>query len=175
MEYLSMAIVVVLLVVVVLARSVVIVPIPHAGLVERLGRYHRTLPPGLSLVVPFIDTLRYKVNLEEQTHSFTPRYVITRDSEVVTTEMLVRFQVVDPVAATYEVANYVTVFDELTQRPLEDIVGEMDLDRALVSDRQITARLNRVLRDAAASWGVRVNEVEITSIHHSPSTRQRST
>ncbi|GAA4995110.1 SPFH domain-containing protein [Actinopolymorpha pittospori] len=175
MDYLSMAIVVVALVAILLARSVVIVPMPHAGLVERLGRYHRTLPPGLSLVVPFIDTLRYKVDLSEQTHSFTPRYVVSRDDEIVTTEMLVRFQVVDPVAATYEVANYVTVFDELTQRPLEDIVAEMDLERALVSDRQITAKLNRVLRDAAASWGVRVNEVEITSIRHSPSTRQRST
>jgi regulator of protease activity HflC (stomatin/prohibitin superfamily) len=175
MEYLVVSVVVALLVVIVLARSVVIVPTPHAGLVERLGRYHRTLPPGLSLVVPFIDRLRYKVNLDEQTHSFTPRHVISRDDEIVTTEMLVRFQVVDPVAATYEVANYVTVFDELTQRPLENIVGEMDLERALVSDRQITARLNRVLRDAAASWGLRVDEVEITSIRHSPSTRQRST
>lgn len=175
MEYLTTVVVIVALLLIICVRAVVVIPQAHAGIVERLGKYQRTLLPGLSLIIPEVDKVRYKVNLAEQTHSFTSRSLLTKDDEIVTTELLMRFQVVDPVAATYELANYVQGLEELTEKPLEEIVGELDLERALVSGRQISIKLNRVLRDTATQWGVGINEIEVTRIEHSPSTRRQST
>nr|WP_202889992.1 SPFH domain-containing protein [Actinopolymorpha rutila] len=157
------------LVVVVLARSVRIVPQARAGIVERLGRFARTLGPGLSIIVPFVDKVRYTIDLREQVVSFPPQPVITEDNLVVSIDTVIYFQVTDPVAATYEIANYIQAIEQLTMTTLRNIVGGMDLERTLTSREQINTELRGVLDEATGKWGVRVNRVELKGIDPPPS------
>ncbi len=153
-----------LLVIVVLARTVVIVPQARAGIVERLGRYSRTLNAGLSILVPFIDRLRPLIDLREQVVSFPPQPVITEDNLVVSIDTVIFFQVTDPKAATYEIANYIQGIEQLTVTTLRNVVGGMDLEQALTSREEINLQLRGVLDEATGKWGVRVNRVEIKAI-----------
>src|SRR5438094_10589073 len=137
--------VVVALVVFVLFRSVRIVPQSKAGLVERLGRYHRTLTPGLSLLVPFVDRLRPLIDLREQVVSFDPQPVITEDNLVVSIDSVIYFQVTDPKAATYEIANYIQAIEQLTVTTLRNVVGGMSLEDTLTSRDSINNQLRGVL------------------------------
>ncbi len=161
--------VVAILAVVVLARSVRIVPQARAGIVERLGRFARTLGPGLSILVPFVDKVRYTIDLREQVVSFPPQPVITEDNLVVSIDTVIYFQVTDPVAATYEIANYIQAIEQLTMTTLRNIVGGMDLERTLTSREQINTELRGVLDEATGKWGVRVNRVELKGIDPPPS------
>ena len=160
---------VVLFVLVTLAKSVRIVPQANAGLVERLGRYHRTLNAGLSLLVPYVDRLRPLVDLREQVVSFPPQPVITEDNLVVSIDSVIYFKVTDPKAATYEIANFITGVEQLTVTTLRNVVGSMDLEKTLTSRDHINAQLRGVLDEATGKWGIRVNRVELKAIDPPPS------
>jgi len=162
-------ILVVIFAVVVLARTVRIVPQARAGIVERFGKYKASLPAGLNVVVPFVDRVRYMIDLREQVVSFPPQPVITEDNLVVSIDTVIYFQVTDPVAATYEIANYIQAVEQLTMTTLRNIVGGMDLEQTLTSRDEINNRLRGVLDEATGKWGIRVNRVELKGIDPPPS------
>ncbi len=166
------AVLVLLIVLVTLAKTVRIVPQARAGIVERLGRYHRTLNAGLSILVPFIDNLKPLIDLREQVVSFPPQPVITEDNLVVSIDSVIFFQVTDPKAATYEIANYIQAIEQLTVTTLRNVVGGMDLEEALTSRDSINNVLRGVLDEATGKWGVRVNRVEIKAIDPPPSVQE---
>ena len=145
-------------------RSVRIVPQARAGIVERFGRYHRTLHAGLNVITPFIDRLRPLIDLREQVDSFTPQPVITKDNLVVGIDTIIYFQVTDARAATYEISSYITGVEQLTLTTLRNVVGGMDLETALTSRDQINSELRRELDDATGKWGLRVSRVELRAI-----------
>jgi regulator of protease activity HflC (stomatin/prohibitin superfamily) len=151
-------------VLVVLARAVRIVPQARAGVVERLGRYSRTLNPGLTIVMPFIDRVREMVDLRERVVSFEPQPVITEDNLVVNIDTVLYFQVTDPKAATYEIANYIQAIEQLTVTTLRNVIGGLDLEETLTSRDEINNQLRGVLDEATGRWGIRVNRVEIKAI-----------
>ncbi len=152
------------LVVLVISRSIRIVPQAMAGIVERFGRYHRTLSAGLNMVTPFVDRLRPLIDLREQVVSFPPQPVITRDNLVVSIDTVIYFQVTDARAATYEVANYITAVEQLTVTTLRNVVGGMELEHALTSRDQINSELRKELDEATGKWGIRVGRVELKAI-----------
>ena len=156
--------VLVLLVVVSLVKAVQIIPQAQAAVVERLGRYQRTLTPGLAFLVPFIDRIRDRIDLREQVVSFPPQPVITEDNLVVGIDTVLYFQVTDPKAATYEIANYIQGVEQLTVTTLRNVVGNLNLEEALTSRDHINAQLRGVLDEATGKWGIRVNRVEIKAI-----------
>jgi regulator of protease activity HflC (stomatin/prohibitin superfamily) len=145
-------------------RSVRIVPQASAGIVERFGRYHRTLHAGLNLVTPFVDRLRPLIDLREQVVSFPPQPVITKDNLVVGIDTVIYFQVTDPKSATYEIANYVAAVEQLTVTTLRNVVGGMDLDTTLTSRDFINGELRKELDEATGRWGLRVSRVELKAI-----------
>jgi regulator of protease activity HflC (stomatin/prohibitin superfamily) len=145
-------------------RSIRIVPQARAGIVERFGRYHRTLYAGLNLVTPFIDRVRPFIDLREQVVSFPPQPVITRDNLVVGIDTVIYFQVTDARAATYEIANYVAAVEQLTVTTLRNVVGGMDLDTTLTSRDKINGELRKELDEATGRWGLRVGRVELKAI-----------
>src|SRR6201996_9368877 len=134
-------------------RSVRIVPQARAGIVERFGRYHRTLYAGLNLVVPFVDRLRPLIDLREQVVSFPPQPVITEDNLVVAIDTVIYFQVTDAKAATYEIANYVAAVEQLTVTTLRNVVGGMALEKTLTSRDEINNALRGVVDAATGNWG----------------------
>jgi regulator of protease activity HflC (stomatin/prohibitin superfamily) len=160
----GVVVVVVLLVLITLARTVRIVPQARAGIVERLGRYSRTLDAGVTLLVPFVDRLRPLIDLREQVVSFPPQPVITEDNLVVGIDTVLYFQVTDPKAATYEISNYIQGVEQLTVTTLRNVVGNLNLEEALTSRDHINAQLRGVLDEATGKWGIRVNRVEIKAI-----------
>ncbi len=153
-----------LFVIITLIRAIRIVPQAEAQLVERLGRYSRTLDAGLHVLVPFIDRIRRAVDLREQVVSFPPQPVITSDNLVVSIDTVIYFQVTDPKSAVYEIANFVAGIEQLTVTTLRNVVGSMDLEQTLTSRDQINGQLRGVLDEATGRWGVRVNRVELKSI-----------
>jgi len=160
----ALLVVVGIFVVVVLIRSIRIVPQAYAGVVERLGRYQRTLSPGLSILIPFIDRLRPLVDMREQVVSFPPQPVITEDNLVVSIDTVIYFQVTDARAATYEIANYLAGVEQLTVTTLRNVVGGLNLEEALTSRDNINGQLRVVLDEATGKWGLRVNRVELKAI-----------
>ncbi len=163
---------IVVIVVITLAKTIRIVPQARAGIVERLGRYHRTLMPGLSLVIPFVDRLKPLIDLREQVVSFPPQPVITEDNLVVQIDSVIYFSVNDPKAATYEIANYILGVEQLTVTTLRNVVGGMALERILTSREEINEALRGVLDEATGKWGIRVNRVELKSIDPPPSVQE---
>ena len=157
-------IVVAVIVIVILARTIRIIPQAQAGVVERLGRYSRTLTPGLTLVVPFVDRIRSVIDLREQVVSFPPQPVITEDNLVVSIDSVIYFQVTEPKAATYEIANYIQAIEQLTVTTLRNVIGGMALEKTLTSRDEINGQLRGVLDDATGKWGIRVNRVELKAI-----------
>ncbi|MFD3444652.1 SPFH domain-containing protein [Microbacteriaceae bacterium 4G12] len=156
--------VVVIFILVILFRSIRIIPQANAGVVERLGRYHKTLMPGLNLLVPFIDRVRPLIDMREQVVSFPPQPVITEDNLVVSIDTVVYFQVTDARAATYEIANYLGAVEQLTTTTLRNVVGSLNLEEALTSRDNINGQLRIVLDEATGKWGVRVGRVELKAI-----------
>src|SRR5437764_6189199 len=149
---------------VVAASGIRIVPQARAGVVERLGRYAKTLGPGLTLIVPFVDRVRPLIDLREQVVSFPPQPVITEDNLVVGIDTVIYFQVTDAKAATYEIANYIQGVEQITVTTLRNVVGSLNLEQALTSRDAINNQLRGVLDEATGRWGIRVNRVEIKSI-----------
>ena len=154
----------ILFVVIALVRSVRIVKQARAYVVERLGRYSRTLDAGLHVLVPFIDRVRADVDLREQVVPFPPQPVITSDNLVVSIDTVVYYQVTDPKSAVYEIANFLAGIEQLTVTTLRNVVGSMDLEQTLTSRDQINGQLRGVLDEATGRWGVRVNRVELKAI-----------
>jgi regulator of protease activity HflC (stomatin/prohibitin superfamily) len=161
---LIIVLIVAVIVLAVFARTVRIVPQARARVVERLGRYHRTLNPGLALVVPFIDRLRPQIDLREQVVSFPPQPVITEDNLVVSIDSVIYFQVTDAKAASYEIQNYIQAIEQLTVTTLRNVIGGMALEKTLTSRDEINSQLRGVLDEATGKWGIRVNRVELKAI-----------
>jgi regulator of protease activity HflC (stomatin/prohibitin superfamily) len=163
------AIVIAVVVIFVIIRMVRIVPQARAGVIERLGRYTRTQGPGLTLLVPFIDRMRPLIDLREQVVSFPPQPVITSDNLTVGVDSVIYFQVTDPRAATYEIANYIQAVEQLTITTLRNVIGSLNLEQALTSRDEINSKLRGVLDEATGPWGIRVARVEIKAIDPPPS------
>ncbi|MBA2506721.1 MAG: SPFH/Band 7/PHB domain protein [Thermoleophilaceae bacterium] len=147
-----------------ISRGIRIIPQARAGIVERLGRYYRTLTPGLSLIIPFVDRLRPLLDLREQVVSFPPQPVITEDNLVVNIDTVIYYQVSDPKAATYEIADYIAGIEQLTVTTLRNVIGGMTLEDTLTSRDQINAQLRGVLDEATGKWGIRVGRVELKAV-----------
>ncbi|MEO7126383.1 MAG: SPFH domain-containing protein [Nakamurella sp.] len=162
--FLIAAIVVVLLVIVVVMRSVKVIPQAQAAVIERLGRFHKANGAGLVWLAPFVDRIRARIDLREQVVSFPPQPVITEDNLTVSIDTVVYFQVTDPRAAVYEIANYIIAVEQLTTTTLRNLVGSMDLEAALTSRDRINSRLRGVLDEATGKWGIRVARVELKAI-----------
>jgi regulator of protease activity HflC (stomatin/prohibitin superfamily) len=156
--------VVALVVLITLARAIRIVPQARAGIVERLGRYNRTLDAGLALVIPYVDRVRPLIDLREQVVSFPPQPVITEDNLVINIDTVIYFQVTDPKAASYEIADYIGAIEQLTVTTLRNVIGGMTLEDTLTSRDNISAALRHVLDEATGKWGIRVNRVELKAV-----------
>lgn len=146
------------------ARTIRIIPQARAGVVERLGRYSRTLNPGLTIVVPFIDKVKPLIDLREQVITFAPQPVITEDNLVVQIDTVLYFTITDPKSVTYEVANPLQAIEQLTVTTLRNVIGGMTLEDALTSRDNINSQLRVVLDEATGRWGIRIARVELKSI-----------
>ena len=176
-----------LLVVVLLAKGIRIVKQSEAMIVERLGKYHRTLESGINVIIPVIDRprqinwrytetgfngevisifkLQDRIDLRENVYDFPKQNVITKDNVVTEINALIYFQIMDPLKAVYEIGNLPNAIEKLTQTTLRNVVGEMDLDECLSSRDTINAKLRAILDDATNKWGVKVNRVELQDIN----------
>jgi regulator of protease activity HflC (stomatin/prohibitin superfamily) len=161
---LIVVIVVVVLLVILFARTVRIVPQAKAGIVERLGRYHKTLNPGMTLLMPFVDRMRPLIDLREQVVTFPPQPVITEDNLVVGIDTVLYFTINDAKSVTYEVANPLQAIEQITVTTLRNVIGSLTLEQALTSRDHINTQLRAVLDDATGKWGIRISRVEIKSI-----------
>ncbi len=161
----------VVLLVMVLAATLKIIRQQQVALVERLGKFRKSLNPGPHLVVPFFDRIRYTLDMREQVVPFPPQGVITEDNLMVSIDSVIYFQIVDPVRAAYEAQNYHAAIEQLTMTTLRNIIGGMDLEAALTSREEINQRLRLVLDEATGKWGIKVNRVELRAIEPPPTIR----
>jgi regulator of protease activity HflC (stomatin/prohibitin superfamily) len=161
--------VLVIFAIVVVAKSVALIPQAEAAVIERLGRYSRTVSGQLTLLVPFIDRVRARVDLRERVVSFPPQPVITEDNLTLNIDTVVYFQVTVPQAAVYEISNYIVGVEQLATTTLRNVVGGMTLEQTLTSRDQINGQLRGVLDEATGRWGLRVARVELRSIDPPPS------
>src|SRR3954466_10524751 len=164
MAGLIVAVVLVLFALFVAAKTIRIIPQARAGVVERLGRYSRTLSPGLNIVVPFVDRVRPLIDLREQVVTFPPQPVITQDNVSVQIDTVLYFTITDPRAATYEVANPLQAIEQLTVTTLRNIIGSLTLEETPTSRDQVNDQLRVVLDERTGKWGIRINGVELKSI-----------
>jgi regulator of protease activity HflC (stomatin/prohibitin superfamily) len=149
---------------IILLRSVRMVSQAQVQIVERLGKYTKTLDPGLHVLVPFIDTLKPLVDLREQVVTFPPQPVITQDNVTISIDTVFYFQVTDPFRATYEVADLILAVEQLTVTTLRNVIGSLSLEEVLTSRDKINADLRIVLDEATERWGIRVARIELKSI-----------
>jgi regulator of protease activity HflC (stomatin/prohibitin superfamily) len=153
-----------ILVAFVVAASIRIVPQARRYNIERVGRYQRTLQPGLNLIIPLVDRVNTKLDVREHVYTSEPKPVITEDNLVVAIDTVLYYQITDPRAAAYEVTDYLRAIDQLTVTTLRNLIGSLDLERTLTSRETINERLREVLDEATGRWGIRVNRVEIKAI-----------
>ena len=162
-------VVIVVFILVTLAKTIRVIPQARAGVVERLGRYSRTLTPGLAIVIPFVDRVRQLQDLREQVVSFEPQPVITQDNLVVNIDSVIYFQITDPKAATYEIASPVDAIDMLTVTTLRNVIGGMTLEQTLTSRDSVNDQLRGILDEATGKWGIRIHRVELKAVDPPPS------
>ncbi len=148
----------------ILLRSVRVIRQQQVGVVERLGKFRRTLEPGPHLLVPIIDSVRYTMDMREAVVPFPPQGVITEDNLMVGIDSVIYYQVVDPVRAAYEAQNYIQAIEQLTMTTLRNIIGGLDLEQTLTSREEINQKLRAVLDEATGKWGIKVNRVELRAI-----------
>ncbi|XCB29926.1 SPFH domain-containing protein [Arcanobacterium hippocoleae] len=153
-----------LAVVIAVIRSVLQVHQGYTYIIERLGKYHKTLTPGLHFLVPFIDSVRQRIDMREQVVPFPPQPVITSDNIVVNIDTVIYYQVTQPEAATYEIADPMSAIEQLAVTTLRNIIGSMDMEQALTGRDQINGQLRGVLDEATGRWGIRVSRVELKAI-----------
>ncbi len=159
------------IVAVILFKTVRIVPQASVYVIERLGKYSRTLEPGIHLLVPVVDHVRSKMDIREQVVGFPPQAVITKDNLVVGIDSVIYYSIMDPAAAQYKIENVVTAIEQLVVTTLRNVVGGMQLEEALTGRDHINERLATVLDEATGKWGVKVNRVEIRGIEPPPTIR----
>ncbi|MEA2303919.1 MAG: hypothetical protein QOH43_1199 [Solirubrobacteraceae bacterium] len=164
MAALIVVVVLILFALFVAAKTVRIIPQARAGVVERLGRYSRTLTPGLTIVIPFIDRVKPLIDLREQVIAFDPQPVITEDNVSLGVDTVLYFTITDPKSATYEIANPLQAIEQLTVTTLRNVIGGLTLEQTLTSRDQINTQLRVVLDEATGKWGIRINRVEIKSV-----------
>ncbi|ATV80657.1 Hypothetical protein BFF97_01928 [Corynebacterium pseudotuberculosis] len=164
--------VVVVFVALLIAKSIVIIPQGEAAVIERLGRYTKTISGGVSLLVPFIDRVRAKVDTRERVVSFPPQAVITQDNLTVAIDTVVTFQINDAARAIYGVDNYIVGVEQISVATLRDVVGGMTLEETLTSREVINRRLRGELDAATTKWGLRISRVELKAIDPPPSIQQ---
>ncbi|MBI4203997.1 MAG: SPFH/Band 7/PHB domain protein [Betaproteobacteria bacterium] len=150
-------------------KGVRIVPQGEEWVVERFGKYERTLAPGLSIIIPYFDKVAYKVITKDIILDVPEQDVITRDNAVIITNAIAFIKVTDPVKAVYGVTDFAEAIRNLVQTTLRSIVGEMDLDAALSSREKIKARLREMISDEAIDWGLTIKSVEIQDVKPSES------
>jgi len=155
-----------------LSRAVRIVPQARAGIVERLGRYQRTLNPGLNLLIPLADRLLPLLDMREQVVSFPPQAVITSDNVGVSIDTVVYYRVVDARATTYEVAQPIQAIEQLTVTTLRNLIGGLDLEQALTSRDEINDRLRTAVDEATGPGGIRIGRVELKAIDPPPTIQE---
>ncbi|KON81500.1 paraslipin [Azoarcus sp. PA01] len=160
---------VLIFVVVTLAKGVRILPQGEEWIVERLGKYHGTLKPGLNVIIPYLDKVAYKLVTKDIILDVQEQEVITRDNAVIVTNAIAFIKVTDPVKAVYGVTDFAEAIRNLIMTTLRSIVGEMELDAALSSRDKIKARLRESIADEAVDWGLTVKSVEIQDIKPSES------
>lgn len=163
--------VVVVFALIVASRAIKIIPQARAGIVERFGRYNRTLTPGLAVITPFVERVRPLVDLREQVVNFAPQSVISQDNVVVAIETVLYFTITEPKDATYEVANPLQAIEQLTVTTLRNVIGGLTLEDTLTSRENVNAELRQVLDEATGKWGIRINRVEIKSVDPPPDIR----
>jgi regulator of protease activity HflC (stomatin/prohibitin superfamily) len=146
------------------SQTIRIIPQARAGVVERLGRYSRTLQPGLTIVLPFVDRVKPLIDLREQVVSFPPNGVITEDNVTVNIDTVLYFTITDPKSASYEVANPLQAIEQLTVTTLRNVIGGLTLEQSLTSRDQINTQLRIVLDEATGKWGIRINRVELKAV-----------
>lgn len=167
----------VILVLIFAKMALVIIPQSETKIIERLGRYHATLQPGINIIIPFIDKAKEivalhrgmyvytrSIDLREQVYDFPKQNVITKDNVQTEINALLYFQIVDPFKAVYEINNLPNAIEKLTQTTLRNIIGELELDETLTSRDTINTKLRVVLDDATNKWGIKVNRVELQDI-----------
>src|ERR671917_75398 len=164
--------VIALVVLITLGRAIRIVPQARAGIVERLGRYNRTLDAGLALIVPYVDRVKPLIDLREQVVSFPPQPVITEDNLVINIDTVIYFQVTDPKAASYEIADYIAAIEQLVVTTLRNTIGGMNLEETLTSRDKVSGALRIVLDEATGRWGIRVNRVELKAVDPPPTIQE---
>jgi regulator of protease activity HflC (stomatin/prohibitin superfamily) len=147
-----------------IGNSVRVIRQQRVGIVERLGKFRRTLEPGPHLVVPLFDKVRYNLDMRENVVPFPPQGVITEDNLMVNIDSVIYFQIIDPVRAAYEAQNYIKAIEQLTMTTLRNIIGGLDLEQALTSREEINQKLRVVLDEATGKWGIKVNRVELRAI-----------
>ncbi len=154
----------VLFVAIIAFSSIKIIRQATIGIVERLGKYHKTAEQGINVIIPFIDTFRNIVDMREQVVSFAPQPVITKDNVTMMIDTIVYYQVTDPFKFTYEIQNPIFAIDNLTATTLRNIVGELELDQTLTSRDLVNTKLRTILDEATDKWGIKVNRVELKNI-----------
>jgi regulator of protease activity HflC (stomatin/prohibitin superfamily) len=160
------------LVLLVVGKTIRIIPQARAAVVERLGRFNKTLEPGLAIVIPFVDRVRPLIDLREQVVSFPPQPVITEDNLVVQIDSVIYYQVTDAKSASYEIANFIQAIEQLTVTTLRNVIGGMTLEQTLTSRDEINSALRVVLDEATGKWGIRVNRVELKAVDPPPSIQE---
>jgi regulator of protease activity HflC (stomatin/prohibitin superfamily) len=164
MPEMAIVIVFVVLVLITITLGVRIVPQGSKYVVQRLGKYHKTLLPGLNIIVPYIDTVAHKVTTKDIVMDIPSQEVITRDNAVLIVNAIAYINIVSPEKAVYGVENYILAIQNLVQTSLRSIVGEMNLDDALSSRDHIKAKLKTAISDDIADWGITMKTVEIQDI-----------
>jgi regulator of protease activity HflC (stomatin/prohibitin superfamily) len=160
----SVALLFFILAIVFVVKTINVVPQQHAWVVERLGKYHSTLGPGLNIVVPFIDRIAYKHILKEIPLDVPPQVCITKDNTQLTVDGIIYFQVTDAMRASYGASNYVSAITQLCQTTLRSVIGKMELDKTFEERDHINTTIVNAIDDSAANWGVKVLRYEIKDL-----------
>jgi len=155
---------IVLFVIIIGFSAIKIIKQATVGVVERLGKYHKTAEKGINVIIPFIDRFRAIVDLREQVVSFAPQPVITKDNVTMMIDTVIYYQVTDPFRYTYEIANPIMAIDNLSATTLRNIVGDLELDQTLTSRDLVNTKLRTILDEATDKWGIKVNRVELKNI-----------
>mgnify|MGYP000848494103 FL=1 len=154
----------VLFVIIIAVSSIKIIKQATVGVVERLGKYHKTAEQGINVIIPFIDRFRYIIDMREQVVDFPPQPVITKDNVTMMIDTVVYYQVTDPFKFSYEISNAIVAIENLTATTLRNIVGDLELDETLTSRDLVNTKLRAILDEATDKWGIKVNRVELRNI-----------
>ncbi len=161
---LSIALVILVIAVIFMAQSIKVVPQQHAWVVERLGKYHATLTPGLNFLIPFVDSVAYKHSLKEIPLDVPSQVCITRDNTQLQVDGILYFQVTDPMRASYGSSNYILAVTQLAQTSLRSVIGKLELDKTFEERDIINAQIVAAIDQAALNWGVKVLRYEIKDL-----------